>query len=136
MRMPCCWQADARKQLQDMFKGKEDVLSMYDAQPPGGGKGGSGSSGGGGGGGGDWRNFDWRNWGRKVWWRLRASLKGFATALGAALLFASVLILGESAASAAAIADGTQTAAVGAAAGNLQPGSAANDSMHLLLCPT
>ena len=78
-----------------MFKGKDDVLAAYDAAPPGGGKGGSG--GGGSGGGGDWRNFDWRDWGRQAWWRLRNSLKGFATAIGAALLFAGVLILGEAA---------------------------------------
>lgn len=76
-----------------MFKGREDVLAAYDAAPPGGGKGGSGG-GGSGGGGGSWRDFDWRDWGRQAWQRFRSSLKGFATVIGAALLFAGVLILG------------------------------------------
>ena len=87
-------QEDARKQLQNMFKGREDVLAAYDAAPPGGGTGGSGG-GGSGGGGGNWRDFDWREWGRQAWQRLRSSLKGFATVVGAALLFAGVLILGR-----------------------------------------
>lgn len=88
-----CVQDDARKQLQNLFKDKPDMLAAYDQQPPGGGKGGGSGSGGGGGGGG---SGDWRDWGRKAWWRLRDSLKGMATALGAALLFAGVLILGNS----------------------------------------
>lgn len=81
---------DARKQLQNLFKDKPDMLAAYDQQPPGGGKGGGSGGGGNGGGGG---GGDWRDWCRKAWWRLRASLKGMATALGAALLFAGVLIL-------------------------------------------
>jgi hypothetical protein len=40
----------AKKVLQDMFKGKEDVLAKYEKQP--GGDGGDGGSSGGGGGGG------------------------------------------------------------------------------------
>lgn len=85
-------QDDARKQLQNLFKDKPDMLSMYDAAPPGGGGKGGGK---GGGDGGDWRNFDWRSWGRRSWGRLRDSLKGFAQVMGAIALFAGVLLLGE-----------------------------------------
>lgn len=77
----------ARSALQDMFKGKDDLLAVYDDAPGGGaggkGKGGGGGGGSGGGKGGGGFNFDPSNYWRKF---LRLS-KGLVSTLGAVLLF-------------------------------------------------
>ena len=77
----------ARSALQDMFKGKDDLLAVYDDAPGGGsggkGKGGRGGGGGGGGKGGGGFNFDPSSYWRRF---LRLS-KGLVSTLGAVLLF-------------------------------------------------
>lgn len=78
----------ARGALQDMFKGKDDLLAVYD-DAPGGGSGGKGrGKGGGGGGGGGGQGRGGFNFDPSSYWRrfLRAS-KGLLSTLGAVLLF-------------------------------------------------
>ena len=97
-----------RAALQDTFKGKEDLLAVYDRPPPGGGgKGGSGGSGGGRGGN-WWNNFgsggsfnpsDWGN-------GLKSALRRLGRTLGAVLLF--MLILGAMALWQPVLASGTR----------------------------
>lgn len=85
-------QNEAQRALQDIFKDKEDSLSMYDPTPPG--KGGSGGKNGGGGGGfGSWRDFDWRDWGKRQGGSFLGSLEGLGQVLGAVLLFGFILAL-------------------------------------------
>ena len=94
-----------RSALQDTFKGKEDLLAVYDRPPPGGG--GKGGSGGGRGGnwwssfgsGGGFNPSDWGN-------RLRSALRRLGRTLGAVLLF--MLILGAMALWQPVLAGGTR----------------------------
>ncbi|KAL3162162.1 hypothetical protein ABBQ32_009870 [Trebouxia sp. C0010 RCD-2024] len=79
----------ARAALQDMFKGKDDLLAVHD-DAPGGGSGGKGrGKGGGGGGGGGGKGKGGFNFDPSSYWRrfMRLS-KGLVSTLGAVLLFA------------------------------------------------
>ena len=81
----------ARSALQDMFKGKDDLLAVHDDAPGGGGGGkgrGKGGGGGGGRGGGGGKGKGGFNFDPSSYWRrfLRLS-KGLVSTLGAVLLF-------------------------------------------------
>ena len=93
-----------RSALQDTFKGKEDLLAVYDRPPPGGGKGGSGGGRGGNwwnsfGSGGGFNPSDWGNW-------VKNALRRLGKTLGAVLLF--MLILGAMALWQPVLAGGTR----------------------------
>ena len=103
---PSAIQDAVRSALQDTFKGKEDLLAVYDRPPPGGG--GKGGSGGGSGGGKWWSSFgsgggfnpsDWGD-------ALKSALRRLGKTLGAVLLF--MLILGAMALWQPVLAGGTR----------------------------
>ncbi|BDA41661.1 hypothetical protein COCOBI_02-4420 [Coccomyxa sp. Obi] len=78
----------AKKALQEMFKGKQDMLAAYDAGGGGSGKGGKGGRGGGDGDGGD--GFNWREWSAKFLRDLGGGAKSVAQTIAALLLMLSV----------------------------------------------
>jgi hypothetical protein len=76
----------ARAALQDMFKGKDDLLAVYDDRGGGGG-GGRGKGTGGSGSSDDGFHFDPKGWARSLW----NAIKGVAKTLGAIALFGVLL---------------------------------------------
>lgn len=75
-----------KKALEDMFKGKKDVLAAFDEKIGDGGSGGGDSSDGGGGW--NWNWDDWKSGFEKFWKAFVGCIMSIAKALGAVALFA------------------------------------------------
>ncbi|KAK9908672.1 hypothetical protein WJX75_001240 [Coccomyxa subellipsoidea] len=78
----------AKKALQEMFQGKQDMLAAYDAGGGGSGKGGKGGKGGGDGEGSG--GFNWREWSAKFLRDLGGGAKSAAQTVAALLLLLSI----------------------------------------------